>query len=166
VQDTDPSNGDDGTDTLANVERLMFGDRMLAFGTRAEELARVAFVLWTKDIVGSGTLFSRGYSFYDNGGYDFATMCGAALTFHGEQGQAFADKLIANMPGQTRTAADILAIMAGAGGGEPGRVAALIAVANDAVTVAAIEASGIRSNGVVAELFVPGFGNLFGPLPG
>jgi Peptidase M10 serralysin C terminal/Proprotein convertase P-domain/RTX calcium-binding nonapeptide repeat (4 copies) len=166
VVDTDPANGDDGSDTLLNVERLIFADRMLAFGTRAEELARVAFVLWTPGIVGSGALFSRGYSYYDNGGYDFSTMCGAALTFHTEQGVDYARKLVANMPGQSRTEAEILTIMADAGGGEAGRIAALIAVANDAATEAAIAASNIRVNGVVAELFVPGFGNLFGLLPG
>jgi hypothetical protein len=123
-------------------------------------------VLWTPAIVDSATLFSRGYSYYDNGGYDFAAMCGAALTFHGEQGLAFAQKLKANMPATAKTVDEIFAIMNNAGGGEAGRLAALIDMSNDAATEAAIAASGIRTAGVVADLVVPGFGTLFGLLPG
>ena len=114
----------------------------------------------------SQALFSRGYSYYDNGGYDFATMCGAALTFHNEQGLAFAQKLKANMPGTAKSVDQIFAIMNAAGGGEPGRIAALVDMANDPATEAAIAASNVRVTGIVADLEVPGFGTLFGLLPG
>ena len=170
VVDTDLSNGNDGTDVLSGVERIVFADRMLAFGQRAEEIARVASVLWSPAIFSLqttfATLFARGYSYYDVG-YDFNTMCGVALLFFPDaKGQVLAEQLHNNAPDTTRTVADILKIMSDAGGGDAGRAAAVVTMAQDAATTAQIELSGIRTNGVIADLSVDGFGTLFGLLPG
>ena len=59
-----------------------------------------------------------------------------------------------------------MAIMNTAGGGDAGRAAAVSAMALDAGTTTQIELSGIRSNGIVADLFVQDFGQLFSLLPG
>ena len=88
-------------------------------------------------------------------------MCSTALLFHDEQGLAFAQKLKANMPGSSLTVDQIFATMNNAGGGQAGRVAAVIQMTNDAATETAIAASNIRTSGVVADLEVQGFGTLF-----
>ena len=111
------------------------------------------------------SLFARGLSFYDVG-YDFNFLCQTALLFWPQQGAEFANILVTNAPGTTKTVNDVLAIMSGAGGGEAGRTAAVSAMALDAATTNQIELSGIRTNGVVADLFVQDFGQLFGLLPG
>jgi RTX calcium-binding nonapeptide repeat (4 copies) len=165
VTDIDPSNGNDGTDTLTSIERLMFSDVMLAFGTRAEELARVAFVLWTPGIAGSTTLFARGYSYYDVG-YDFAEMSRTALNFWPQTGEEFAQILVRGTPGTTRTVADVLAIMNANGGPVLGRALAVQTMAMDAATTAKLEAAGVLRNGVVVAHDVAGFGTLFDLLPG
>jgi Ca2+-binding RTX toxin-like protein len=165
VRDTQAGNGDDGTDTLRDVERLVFGDQLLAFGPRAEEVARVAIVLWSVGIVGSSTLFARGLSFYDVG-YDFNYMCRVALMFHPEQGLDFAFKLVGNSQTTTRFVSDVLGIMTAAGGGEDGRAAAVAALAMDPAVTALLESTGIRSQGVVADLVVPDFGVMFALTPG
>ena len=160
--------GIDGTDTLNNVERLIFADQLLGFGQRAEEVARVAFVLWSPVIAhipAFQTLFARGLSFYDVG-YDFNYLCQTALLFWPQQGAEFANILVTNAPGTSKSVNDVLAIMSGAGGGEAGRTAAVSAMALDAATTNQIELSGIRTNGVVADLFVQDFGQLFSLLPG
>lgn len=160
VVDDQPGNGDEGRDTLTDVERLVFADKLIAFGSRAEDVARVAFVLWTPDIVGSGALFARGLSYYDVG-YDFLEMCGAALQFWDQQGAAFADLLLRGTPGTTKTQAEILQIMSNAGGGQAGRIAALAEMARDAATTAQLELRGVTTSGVAADLEVAGFGTLF-----
>jgi Calx-beta domain len=165
LAETQPRIAVERTDRLIGVERIVFADQMLAFGARAEEIARLAFVLWTKDIVSSGTLFSRGYSFYDVG-YDFITVSEVALQFWtADNDTALAERLIRNS-GSTKTVAQLLATMAAAGGAIEGRAAALREIALDEGTTAHIVASGIRDDGVVAENFVPGFGQLFQLFPG
>ena len=64
------SGGAEGVDSLNNIERLVFADQLLAFGPRAEEVARVAFVLWSPaiaHITAFQSLFARGLSYYDVG---------------------------------------------------------------------------------------------------
>lgn len=157
--------GAEGTDTLLSIERLVFADRMLAFGTRAEEVARVAYVLWTPAISAHPSLFAMGFSYYDNG-YSFSQLCDAALGWWPQQGREFANLLLRGTPGTTRTADDILAIMADAGGGQAGRVAALAAMANDPATTAQLSIQGVLLNGVLADLAVAGYGTLFTLLDG
>jgi Ca2+-binding RTX toxin-like protein len=157
--------GGEGVDQLNNFERVIFADKMLAFGSRAEEVARVAFVLWTPEIVRSSTLFSRGLSFYDVG-YDFNFLCVTALQFWPQQGQDFAQMLVNNTRGTSRTVADVLAIMNAAGPGDTGRAAAVAAMALDPAMTQLITLSGVLSTGVVADLVVPDFGTLFELLPG
>jgi Ca2+-binding RTX toxin-like protein len=164
VRDDVPGNGDEGTDTLTGIERIVFADQMLSFGARAEELARVAFVLWNPAIVGSTALFARGLSFYDVG-YDFATMSVVALQFWtADSDTQLAQRLIDNS-GSTKTAAQLLATMAAAGGDVEGRAAALREIALDPATTQRIEESNIRTVGLVSDHFVPGFGTLFALLP-
>jgi Ca2+-binding RTX toxin-like protein len=167
VVDRDASNDDEGRDTLTSVERLIFADGLLAFGARAEELARVAFVLWSPQIVNSPTLFARGLSFYDVN-YSFETMSQVALQFWTHETDAQLAARLKLNSGTSRSEAQLLATMVanGGAGSVEGRAAAVREAALDAGTTAAIEASGIRTNGVVADLFVPGFGTLFGFIPG
>jgi Ca2+-binding RTX toxin-like protein len=164
VRDNVPGNGDEGTDTLVNIERLQFADQMLGFGTRAEEVARVAFVLWNPAIVASPSLFARGLSYYDVG-YDFNTASKAVLQFWtGENDTQLAQRLIANS-GSTKTVPQLLQTMASNGGGIEGRAAAVREIAMDPRTTELIEASGIGTVGVVSDNVVPGFGTLFDLLP-
>jgi Ca2+-binding RTX toxin-like protein len=164
VRDNNPANGDEGTDTVTGIERLLFADEQLSFGARAEDIVRVAFVLWSPAIVSSSTLFSRGYSYYDVG-YSFEQMSVVALQFWPEQGSAFAQKLVGNAPGTTRTVSELLAVMADAGGGDAGRAAAVRLMALDPATTAQVAASGVLDHGVVSSNFVPDFGTLFQLLP-
>ena len=159
--------GADGVDSLSNIERLLFADMLLAFGPRAEEVERVAFVLWTPAIASSRDLFARGLSFYDDNGYSFEFLCEVALNYHPETGVALANKLVNGTPGTTQTTADILAVMAAHGGGETlaGRLAAVKLMALDAATLINIELAGLRSNGAEASLVVDGV-TLFAALPG
>lgn len=157
--------GGEGVDQLTNFERLVFADKMLAFGSRAEEVARVAFALWTPEIVNSSSLFARGISFYDVG-YDFNFLCATALQFWPQQGFAFAEMLVNNARGTTRTVPELMAIMSAAGPGDTGRAAAVAAMALDPAMTQLVALSGVLSNGVVADLAVEGFGTLFELLPG
>ena len=145
--------GADGTDSLSNIEHLLFGDRLVAFGARAEDVARVAFVLWSPLIYASHTLFSKGISFYNNQfNYSFDVLCQVALQYHPEVGAALANKLKASMPASSLSATDLLAIMTANGGGssDTGRAAAVKAMALDAETTRQLEFTGVTTKGVVA----------------
>lgn len=157
--------GADGIDVLLNIEHLVFSDRMLAFGDRALEVERVAFVLWTPGIAGSRDLFAKGVSFYDNG-YSFDFLCEIALNYHPESGRALAQKLLTGTPGTSSSLADVEAVMATAGGGSTlaGRVAAVKLMALDVATLANIDLAGLRSQGVECSLVVDGV-QLFGGAP-
>jgi hypothetical protein len=128
-------------------------------------VARVAFALWSPDIVSSASLFARGLSFYDVG-YDFNFMATTALQFWPQQGQAFAQLLVNNTRGTTKTVAEVLALMNAAGPGDVGRTAALVAMATDPAMTQQLTLTGVISNGVTADLAVAGFGTLFALLPG
>ena len=145
--------GSDGTDSLSNIEHLLFGDRLVAFGARAEEVARVAFVLWSPAIYASHTLFSKGISFYNNQfTYSFDVLCQVALQYHPEVGAALANKLKASMPASSLSTTDLLAIMTANGGGtsDTGRAAAVKAMALDAETTRQLDVTGVTTKGVVA----------------
>ena len=162
--------GADGTDSLSNVELLLFSDRLVAFGQRAEEVARVAFALWTPPIVGSPTLFSKGISFYTNEfGYNLDTLCQVALAYWPESGAQTAARLKASIPASSFTTQQLIDIMAANGGVDStaGRAAAVKAVALDAAMTAQLQATGVLTNGVVATLGFPGESpDYFGPMPG
>ena len=150
---THRNGGVDGNDALDGIEHLFFADRLVSFGPRAEDVARVAFALWTPAIYSSATLFSKGVSFYDNQfNYSFDFLCEVALQYHPENGQALADKLKASIPGISYSAAQLLAIMNDNGGGSSaaGKAAAVKAVALDAATTQQLEVMGVTTKGVVA----------------
>jgi RTX calcium-binding nonapeptide repeat (4 copies) len=165
VTDTNPLGGDEGTDALTGIERIVFADRLLAFGERAEDVARVAFLLWQPEIIFSTALFARGLSFYDVG-YSYETLCQVALQFWPQQGLEFAQLIVANTRGTSKTAEEVLAFMNAAGPGDLGRAAAVAMLAQDPAMTQQLEVMGVRTNGVVADLEVPGFGVLFALLPG
>ena len=149
------SSPSDGTDALVNIEHLQFADRLVSFGPRAEDVARVAFVLWMPAIIASPTLFSKGISFYDNEfGYSFDTLCEVALQYHPETGAALAAKLKASIPASSFSAAQLLDIMTANGGGAStsGRSAAVKAMALDAATTQQLELTGVTTQGLVATL--------------
>jgi Bacterial Ig domain/RTX calcium-binding nonapeptide repeat (4 copies)/Metallo-peptidase family M12B Reprolysin-like len=148
------SAGNEGVDQLSGVERLRFADTYVAFGARAEEVARVAFVLWSPLIAASKDLFAKGISFYDNG-YDFNYLCEVALNYHPDSNAALATKLLNNVPGTTHTAAELLSLMAG-GTGSAGRIAAVQLMANDSHTYAQVELAGFISRGIDCALVVDG----------
>jgi Ca2+-binding RTX toxin-like protein len=162
--------GHDGSDRLSNIELLLFSDRLVAFGPRAEAVARVAFALWTPAIATSATLFSKGLSYFTNQfGYSVQELCRVALLFHPEQGAALAAKLKASVPAVAYSEVQLLALMNAAGGphSASGMAAAVEAVAFNPATTAALEQAGVFSQGVVATLGFPGEAvNYFGPLPG
>ena len=143
------------TDQLFGIERLRFADMLLAFGTRAEEVAKVAFALWSPAIVGSRELFAKGISYYDNG-YDYATLVRTALTYFASDSDAqLAERLAANVPG-ARSAAELVTMMAAQGGGQAGRESVTRWVADAAANVAALELAGLRTQGIECALVVDG----------
>ena len=126
-----------------------------ALGSRAEDVARVAFALWSPAIYGSQTLFSKGISFYDNtNNYSFDILCQVALQYHPETGTALAAKLRASISASSFTAGQLLDIMIANGGAnsDTGRAAAVKAVALDAATTQQLVLTGVTSIGVVATL--------------
>ena len=147
--------GSDGNDSLSNVELLLFSDRVVGFGPRVEEVARVAFALWTPAIYNSPTLFSKGISFYTNEfGYSFDTLCLVALQYHPETGLALANKLKGSILASSYSAQQLVDIMVANGGAtsDAGRAAAVKAIALDAATTAQLELMGVTTKGVVATL--------------
>ena len=132
--------GSDGVDELFSIEHPIFSDKMLAFGERALDVERVAFVLWTPGIAHSRDLFAKGIGFYDNG-YGFDFLCEIALNHHSETGRELAQKLLAGTPGTSMSVGDIEAAMLAAGGGSTlsGRVAEVTLMALDVVTLANID---------------------------
>ena len=145
----------EGSDSLVNIEHLQFADRLVCFGPRAEDVARVAFVLWKPDIYTSQSLFAKGMSFYDNDiGYVFTVLCQVALNYHPETGAALAAKLKGSIPASSYTEAQLLGIMNANGGGDSlsGRTAAVKAMALDAATTQQLELAGVTTKGVVATL--------------
>ena len=162
--------GADGSDSLANIEQLLFSDRLVAFGQRAEEVARVAFALWTPAIIGSPTLFSKGLSFYSNEfGYNIDTLCQVALSYWPESGAQTAARLKASLPASSFSTQQLIDIMASNGGVDStsGRAAAVKAVALDAAMTAQLDLQGVFSKGLVATLGFPGeTPDYFIPVPG
>lgn len=153
------------TGSLIDVERIRFLDVFLAFGQRAEDIARVAFALWNPAIAGSRYLFARGISYYDVG-YSYETMIDAALGFFtADSAQQFAERLSTNVA-SGRSAAEILALMqshGGAAAGEAGRHYATKLVADDAANLRAIELAGLLTNGIACDLYADG-NLLFAPI--
>ena len=162
--------GVDGTDTLDNVELLLFSDRVIGFGPRVEDVARVAFALWTPPIIGSPSLFAKGISFYTNEfGYGFDFLCQVALQYWPETGAQTAARLKASIPAVSFTTQQLIDIMAANGGVDSaaGRAAAVKAVAQDPAMTAQLELAGVFSQGVTAAFGFPGESpDYFGPLPG
>ncbi|MBH9552060.1 Ig-like domain-containing protein [Inhella gelatinilytica] len=162
------NNGADGTDSLNSIELLVFQDRVVGFGQRAEDVARVAFVLWNPAIIQVPELFSAGLSFYLNEyGYSLNDLCKVALIFRPEKtAQELVATLLANTPGTTKTAAQLYAIMDANGGqsSQTGWAAAIEAMALDAATTQQIELMGV-ANGLEATMTWGGQ-TLFGALVG
>ena len=157
-------NGATVADELRNIERIRFDDVYLAFGNRAEEVARVAFALWSKDIAGAKDLFARGISYYDNG-YDFNTLVRTALTyFSGDSDAQLAERLARNIPSSS-SSADVLRLIEGRGGGEHGRAFATVLMAFEPGNLDNIELAGLRSQGIQCSLMVDGV-LLFPAMPG
>lgn len=144
------------TDTLIGIERLRFFDQLLAFGTRAEEVAKVAFALWSPHIAGARDLFARGISFYDNG-YDYRHLIEVALGYFAHESDTqIAQRLSANVPDSGRSATELLSMMQAAGGGLAGRIAATQWMADHPVNATAIEVAGLTTQGIACVLFVDG----------
>jgi hypothetical protein len=156
--------GAEGIDTLERVERLLFADEYLAFGARAEEVARVAFVLWSPAIARRKDLFARGISFYDMG-CDYRFLIEVSLGFHPDSNAQLAAKLVANTPGTTRSTAELLTLIQNGSSNLAGRIAATHLMTEDPHTYRQVELSGFITNGVAASL---NFGDilLFQQLPG
>jgi hypothetical protein len=168
VRDNNPdaaTGGNEGTDTLIGIERIVFADEMLAFGSRAEDIAKVGMALWSMPILFSAGLFTRGYSFYDNGGYSFKDMSRVALNFWTQLSDAqLAAQLSTNTNG-FKSAEQFLALMQAAGGGLEGRAAAVRDAATAPVLDQFLTTSGVRDTGIVAVNFLENFGQLFELLP-
>jgi hypothetical protein len=145
-------NAGGGTDTLTSIERILFADTYLAFGQRAEEIARVAFALWTPEIAGSQSLFAIGYSYYDVG-YSYETMIEVALSyFTGMSDLDLAFRLKESVPGSSFFLSDLQAAMSRAGGGMAGRIAAVKLAADDPASLESVRLAGLIDNGVVADV--------------
>jgi hypothetical protein len=123
---------------------LQFDDALLAFGSRAIEVARVAFALWSPAIASSTSLFGKGVDWYD-GDRSYAALIDHALTYFAAlDNAALARKLADNVPGQ-RSASELLALM-------PDTSPASRALADDPANLAAIESAGFIAGGVPCAL--------------
>ncbi|MBH9552057.1 hypothetical protein [Inhella gelatinilytica] len=151
---THKNGGADGIDSLNSIELLVFQDRVIGFGQRAEEVARVAFVLWNPAIYNVPELFAAGLSFYTNEyAYTLNDLCKVALIFRPEKtAQELVATLLANTPGTSKTAAQLYAIMDANGGqsSQTGWAAAIEAMALDAATSAQLDLMGVAQNGLAA----------------
>ena len=157
--------GSDGIDTLRDVEMLIFSGRALAFGPRAEQVARVAVVLWSPAILGSADLFAKGLSYYDNG-YSFDELCSTALNYWTSwSDRELAGALLRHSGSRAFGIDELLGLMGRAGGGTAGRAQAVKAIAEDTATTELLQLAGIFDQGVQAALVVDGVA-LFAPLPG
>ena len=149
------ASGNEGTDALQGIERLLFTDRLVAFGARADELAKVVFVLWGAGAAGDKNLFAIGVNYYDTG-VSYTTLIQAALSYWPQNDSALAAQLIGNVPGTSQTVAGLLAVMTAKGGGAAGQTEATRVMADDAANLANIDRQGLRSNGIEAALVVDG----------
>jgi Ca2+-binding RTX toxin-like protein len=138
-------------DQVNNVERFIFNDACIAFGERAIDVAKVAFALWNPAIAPSTTLFGKGIDWYDQG-RSYRELIDFALTYYvNYSDQQFAQNLVNNVP-STRTAADVLALMAGHGGAQAGRAFVAQLYADDAANMANIELAGFKTKGIGCAL--------------
>ncbi len=156
--------GGDGSDSLTGVERLIFQDRLLAFGSRADELAKVAFALWSGNVASDSALFAVGLKYYDGASApSYSQLIDAALGYWTNSNAALAAQLVANVPGSTHSVAELLSLMNADAAG--GRAKATLLMADDPANLLQIELMGLRSNGLVADLSIDGV-VVFGPWPG
>ena len=161
---THQAGGADGVDSLNDVELLIFSDRVLGFGPRAEQVARVATVLWTPAILGSRELLAKGLSFYDVG-YSFDELCFVALNYWTSLSNTeLAQTLIRNAGSTRHTADELISLMNAHGGAQAGRAQAVKLLADDAGTTSALTLMGVFSQGVEASLTADGV-SLFAALP-
>jgi hypothetical protein len=158
-------------DTLTSIERIRFDDQLVCFGTRAEEVAKVAIALWSKLIIPSKDLFARGFSWYDagylfkDGGRTYADLVDIAITYFAtDTDLQFAQRLSGNVA-SGRSASDVLALMQQHGGGNAGRAWATQFMADDPANTGSLEFIGLRNNGIEANLMADGV-MLFGLIPG
>ena len=165
---THKNGGADGTDSLTSIERLVFADKMLAFGPRADEVAKVGTALFSTAIAnpGNGRLWAIGMSFYDVG-YDYNFLIEIALTnyFAGFSNTDLANQLVFAVPGTGRTSAELITLMASQGGAMAGRIAAVKLMADSPQNMATIDGEGLRLTGIAADLVADGT-VVFGLLPG
>jgi Ca2+-binding RTX toxin-like protein len=154
--------GADGSDTLQSVERLLFADSYLAFGARAEDVAKLAFVLWTPAIAPDQGLFAKGISYYDNG-YSYDVLVRTALSYWTSKSDTvLALDLIANVPGSGHFVSELLSVMSQNGGGEAGRAAAVKLMADDPANMRNIELAGLLANGIECSLALGFFAPIVG----
>ena len=162
---THQAGGADGVDSLRDVELLIFSDRVIGFGLRAEQVARVATVLWTPAILASRELLAKGLSFYDVG-YSYDELCFVALNYWTSLSNAeLAQNLIRNAGSTRHTADELLGLMSAHGGAQAGRAQAVKLLADDAGTTGTLTLMGVFSQGVEASLTADGV-SLFAALPG
>ena len=166
------SGGLDGADSLTSIERLVFADKMLAFGPRADDVAKVGTALFSTAIANptSGRLWAIGMSFYDVG-YSVDFLIEIALTnyFASFSNTALAEQLVFAVPGTGHTSMELISLMNSQGGPPEGalagRVAAVKLMADSPQNMATIDGEGLRLNGIACDLMVDGV-VVFGLLPG
>ena len=166
------SGGLDGADSLTSIERLVFADKMLAFGPRADDVAKVGTALFSTAIANptSGRLWAIGMSFYDVG-YSVDFLIEIALTnyFANFNNTALAEQLVFAVPGTGHTRMELISLMNSQGGSAEGalagRVAAVKLMADSPQNMATIDSEGLRLNGIACDLTVDGV-VLFGLVPG
>lgn len=137
-----------------NVERFVFADQALAFGERALDVAQIAFALWSPAIKASTSLLGKGVDWVDQG-HSFDAAVRFALSFFADKTDAqLAEQLMRNVPGNAlaRHPSELIALMAGHGGGIDGRSYVTALMVNDAANVASVEAAGFNSAGVACAL--------------
>ncbi len=151
--------GTDGTDSLTSIERLVFADKMLAFGPRADDVAKVATALFGTAIANptSGRLWAIGLSFYDVGySYDFLIETALSNYFADFDNTALANQLLSTVPGTGHTPTELITLMGSLGTALAGRAAAVKLMADDPHDMATIDSEGLRLNGIACDLTVDG----------
>ena len=160
--------GPDGQDTVVGVERFIFADKMLAFGQRADEVAKVGTALFGTGIASpnNGRLWAIGMSFYDVG-YSYDYLIEIALTnyFAAFSNSSLANQLLFAVPDTGHTSAELLTLMGSQNNAMAGRVAAVKLMADDYHNLATIDAEGLRVTGIACDLVADGM-VVFGYVPG
>jgi len=146
--------GTEGTDTLANIERLQFSDKKVAIdlsGTgHAAETVEVLGAAFGKGLISNTTVMATGLSVFD-GGMSFHDVCAAVVGLMGTSSNAdFVTAVYHNLTGAQPSPAvrDAFVAYLQGSGGTMSQADFLVVAATSEVNVNNIDLVGLQQTGV------------------